>query len=423
MDKFMDRPWFLRITALILALSLFVTVKGEEDKSASNTFGDTVDIIRDVPLEVYYDNENLVVTGLPESVNVTVEGPPNIVQSLKIMRDFTVKADLRSLPMGSHKVEIQTENISDKLQVKLDPATVDVVIEEKITQSFKVDPEFNERLLAEDFHVVNMGVEPAAIEVTGAKSVIDSISFVKVSVTKDNGINKSFEQKARVRVLDRDLNKLNVTIEPEEVTVKVDIEENSKEVPIVVKQKGVAPDDISIDSVFSETKFITLYGPKKVLDSIENFNVDVDVTDVKKSGSINVELAKPKGVSKLSTDKIKVNIVASNRTGEEPPPEEEADITDDEVSKQYKGVPVIVKGLDESFKSHFQKPADGLIDITVTGRKEILDSLDISDFSLIVDASGTEEEGEHVYSVSLEAPAGIAYVLSDQEVTLKVELA
>ena len=43
----------------------------------------------------------------------------------------------------------------------IDPATIDVLIEEKITQTFRVDPELNERLLAEDFHVVNMEVDPS----------------------------------------------------------------------------------------------------------------------------------------------------------------------------------------------------------------------------------------------------------------------
>ena len=47
---------------------------------------------------------------------------------------------------------------------------------------------------------------PSTIEVTGAKSVIESISFVKASITGDKEINKSFEQQARVRVLDKDLN-------------------------------------------------------------------------------------------------------------------------------------------------------------------------------------------------------------------------
>ena len=89
--------------------------------------------------------------------------------------------------------------------------------------------------LLKTFNVVKIDVDPATIEVTGAKSVIESISFVKATVTGDKEINKSFEQQARVRVLDKDLNKLNVTIVPEQVTVKVEIAEYNKEVPIVLK--------------------------------------------------------------------------------------------------------------------------------------------------------------------------------------------
>ena len=232
----MNSPWFLRLTALFLAIILFFTVQAEE-KKGSKAGGDTRDVIRDLPVQVYYDNENLVVTGVPETVNMTIEGPANIVQTTKLLKDFTLRVDLSSLPMGRHTVEIQSENISDKLKVRFDPATIEVVIEEKITQTFRVDPELNERLLAEEFNVVKIDVVPATIEVTGAKSVIEAISFVKASITGDKEINKSFEQQARVRVLDKDLTKLNVTIVPEQVTVKVEISEYSKEVPIVLKSR------------------------------------------------------------------------------------------------------------------------------------------------------------------------------------------
>ena len=145
-----------------------------------------LDIIRDIPVEVIYDNENLVVTGVPETVNITVEGPTNLVQTTKLLKDFTLWVDLRTFDDWVNIMsEFKDENISDKLEVRIDPSSIDVVIEEKITQSFRVDPEFNERLLAEDFYVADMEVEPSTIEVTGAKSVIEAISFVKATVTAD----------------------------------------------------------------------------------------------------------------------------------------------------------------------------------------------------------------------------------------------
>ncbi|MBO1912938.1 hypothetical protein J4G37_50050, partial [Microvirga sp. 3-52] len=142
-------------TALFLAVILFYSVQTDEGEQNGNKVGDHLDTIRDVPVQVYYDNENLVVTGVPETVNVTIEGPVNLVQTTKMLKDFTLIVDLRELTMGRHQVRIQPENISEKLQVRIDPAMVNVLIEEKITETFKVEPEFNTRLLAEDFHVAN----------------------------------------------------------------------------------------------------------------------------------------------------------------------------------------------------------------------------------------------------------------------------
>ena len=139
----------------------------------------------------------------------------------------------------------------------------------------------NERLLAKDFHVVKIDVVPATIEVTGAKSVIESISFVKASVTADKEINKSFEQQARVRVLDKDLTKLNVTIVPEQVSVNVEIAEYSKEVPIALKLRGAPVAGVTVDSIVTDNKTIVLFGPRNELDQIKEFSVDIDVSKVR----------------------------------------------------------------------------------------------------------------------------------------------
>lgn len=427
MDNLMDRPWFLRITALALAIILFFSVQAEEDKkTGSSPIGDSQDILRDVPVEVYFDNENLVVTGVPKTVNMSIDGPSNLVQSTKLLKDFTLKVDLTDLRLGRHTVKIQAENVSDKLNVRLDPASVDVVIEEKISKTFPVEPEFNERLLAEGYLAVKKEVKPSTIEVTGAKSVVESINFVKVSATGDSGINKSFEQKARVRVLDRDLNKLNVTIEPEEVTVSVEVKENSKEVPIVLRERGVPGENIVIDSVFTDTKMVTLFGPQKTLETIDEIRVDVDISKMKESGTVEVNLPKPKGVSKLSEEKIKVNVSVKVLDGEDPPPDVSMEPTTDvekDVTKEFKNIPVAVKGLDEKYSSTFLKPVNGVVDVTVTAKEEVIKSLNNSDFDISIDASGTDQEGEHSYPLSVVGPDDIAWKLSENEVTLEIRLA
>lgn len=423
MDKFMDNPWFLRFIALGLAIVLFFTVKAEEGNSPGNSVVNTMDILRDIPVEVYYDNENLVVTGAPEKVTMTIEGPTNLVQTTKLLKDFSLILDLRDLPMGKHTVRIQHENISEKLDVRLDPATVEVEIEEKITKQFKVDPEFNERLLAEDFTVVRKEVEPAYIDVTGPKSVIESIEFVKVSATGEPGIRESFEQRARVRVLDRDLNKLNVTIDPEEVVVKVEIEEYYKDLPVVLNERGTPQENVVINELSTRDDTIRLYGPRKVLDEMQQFTVDVDISAVKGTETLDLALERPKGVSKMSLDKLKVRVEATV-TPTENVEQDEANVPQDQVpateTKNFNKVPIVVRGLDEQFTSTIKQPRDGTVMLTVTANEQIMQGLKASDFTVYVDASNMKDIGEQTLPLAVEGPANIQWKLSDSEVIMDI---
>ncbi|MHA6259240.1 CdaR family protein [Sporosarcina sp. CAU 1771] len=428
MDKLMDSPWFLRFIALFLAVILFISIKAEEGKVNGTTPGDQLEMIRDIPVAIFYDNENLVVSGVPETVNMTIEGPTNIVQTTLLLKDFSLFVDLNTLTMGSHTIEIQHENLSPKLNVRFDPATIDIVIEEKITQSFRVDAELNDRLLAEDFHVVKMEVEPSTVEITGAKSVIESISFVKVTATSEEGLNKSFEQKARVRVLDKDLNKLGVVISPEEVTVKVDVAEYAKEVPVVLKTRGVPPLGVGIDSLTPVETKITLTGPRKVLEDIDEFIVEVDVSKVTDSTTIDIELKKPGNVSSISFDKIKVKIEATVSEVEEEDEEEVAfsDLSDEETqtigTKTFNNTQIIIQGLNNKYKSTFLKPVSGLVTLTIKAEPDRIDALESSDFSVYINAERTTETGEQVFTVSVDGPEEVSWLLSEDEVTVQIEL-
>ena len=62
MDKIFESYWALRITALILAFALFFYAKADMDTNRDTKASTQTDIIYDVPLEVYYDDTNLIVT-------------------------------------------------------------------------------------------------------------------------------------------------------------------------------------------------------------------------------------------------------------------------------------------------------------------------------------------------------------------------
>lgn len=429
MDKLIDSPWFLRLTALFLAILLVYTVQVDEKEKNKNTSSEEVEIIRDIPIEVYYDDENLIVTGVPKMVNVKIEGPANIVQTTKLFKDFSLFVDLRTSTMGEHEVSIEHENLSDKLQVRIDPSTIHVNIEEKITETFRVDPEFNERLLAEGYNIAGMEVTPRTIEVTGAKSIVESINFVKATVSTDADVKKSFAQEARVRVLDRDLNKLDIEMTPETVQVKVDIQENSKEVPIVINEVGTPPDGVKINSITPEKERITLSGSKRVLSDLEQYVVDVDVSSIKKSDTIELKLQNPKDVFNLSFTTLKVKVDVDNGIDEDEDDEktdEKEDVADnqgnEESSSRIEGISIAVNGLDPKYKGTITNPINGSITLVVSATKGQMSELTEADFSVMIDASAVQEEGEHVYPILVKGPPQVKWTLSAEEAMLKVEL-
>ena len=310
MDKLFDSNWALRITALIIALALFFYVKTELDSSRVTTSADEVAVLTDIPLEVYYDDENLIVTGLPETVNMTISGPDKIVLRTELAKDFSVFVELNELMIGEHRVEVQHENISEKLEVKLDPQWVNISIEERVTQEFKVDPEMNNRLLAEGYEVASKVASPSTVLITGARSVLKSISYVKATVTGESGIKDSFEQEANVKVLNADLNRLDVQVEPAVVKVSVEVREYSKELPIRFVEKGSVAEGIEILDLRPLEATVKVFGKKSAVDELSEIVLEFDVAQINDSGEFEGKLILPEGLrAEPATVKVKADVL------------------------------------------------------------------------------------------------------------------
>lgn len=320
MDKLFDSYWSLRIIAFVLALALFFYVKIEIDSGRETNPSTDAVVLYNVPLEVYYDDETLLVTGLPETVDVAISGSTQLIVQTKTTKDYKVFVDLNSLMIGEHHVPIQYEGFSDKLNVSIEPSSVSIVIEERVTKEFKVDPEMSNRLLEEDYVVKDMTATPATVKVTGAKSIMESISYVKATVAGEQGISESFEQNANVKVLNADLNRLDVIVQPEKVKVNVEIEQYSREIPITIKQTGQLKEGISLDKVYAEPSKVKVYGKKALIDELKEIVVEFDVSDLKKSGSHEVKLSLPEGL----TTKAEAITIHTEVSGEPVTPEEDA---------------------------------------------------------------------------------------------------
>ncbi|WP_226679370.1 CdaR family protein [Mesobacillus jeotgali] len=405
MDKWMDNPWFIKVVALVLAVLLFGSVpKNDPDKPGDvNVPSDEkVETVEDVPVKRVYDTDTLVVSGVPETVTVTLQGPKNLVQQAKTLRNFEVFVDLTEAELGNQRVPITIKDVSDRLTVTIEPGYANVSIQEKVTKEFRVEAEFSGNIVEEGYIAEKPEVKPNKVQITGAKDVVDKITFVKATVNSSGKISETITREASVLALDKDMNKLNVVVEPQVVEVTIPIKSSSKKVPIDIVRKGTPPSGVTIDSITLETKEAEIIADPGVLEEFDNVRVEVDVSKIDEDTEITLPVIIGEGIVKVSPETVKV-VVKVTKASE----------------KSISNVPIEIDGMGEDFEVNFLDPANGQTNLTVSGPSDIVSALSSDDFKILIDVSELDE-GNHEVDMKVKAPQNITWKLAKEKANISV---
>ncbi|MFJ7941244.1 YbbR-like domain-containing protein [Peribacillus sp. NPDC096622] len=453
MDKFTNSAWFMRIVAFALAALLFISInfEMESDKKSlglSTAPEISTETIENVPVEVYYDRENLVVSGVPETVDVTLKGAKSLLINAKNQRDFKVYVDLSdpAISMGDRTVTFKISELNEKLVATIDPEYAEVNVQERVTKEFSVEAEYNSSLLEEGYTAGQPTVSPKTVKITGAKDAIEQISYVKANLEISKGLNETVNSKATVKALDRDLNKLDVTIEPSSVAVSLKVSIPSKTVSIEPKQTGKAKDGIRITSISVDPKEVTLFGSETSLEKIDEINLPVNISKIDGDTELELDLNKPESVQKMSLGKAQVKIrtekVDVDEENVEPVVEEEEPKTDqkqeeqvveekaeaeaeaeaeeDEAaaieSKTFNNIQIVPVGIRDDQDAELESDVTS---ITLLGEADDLKKITKDDINLTVDVSNLDE-GKHDVDLAVTVPEGVEWELDSKTVSVTI---
>ncbi|CBW86599.1 CdaR family protein [Listeria ivanovii] len=431
MDRILNNKWSIRIIALLLAAILFTSVNAsnKDTTSFSTTASSDTEVIENVPVKVYYDKTNLYISGVPETVTVTISGPRSIVQSAKAQQDFTVYADLKNASIGTQEVKLQVKDISDRLKVKVDPASVNVNVQEKVTKKFSVDVELSKSVIADGYQAGTPVIDPKKVSITGAKDTIKQIAYVKATLEDDGKHKSEFTDKATVSVFDSNLNKLDVEVSPQEIEVTVPVEKVGKSVPVKIKQEGTPESDIEISSMTPDKSEVVVVGDDAVLDKIKEIEIPIDVTKIKADTVKEVTVPVPNGAKSVQPTTIEVKIKTikkSEANSESNTSEDKKDTdsnktatddsgdsdTDSKVSKSFSNMQVYMSGLKNTLDAQMITPANGKVSVTITGEKKTVDRIAVKDLSVIANLS-KGKAGELRVPLELNGlPDNVAYVIN-----------
>lgn len=412
LNEFTDNRIFMKLVALVLALLLFGSVYDPNlGKNDVNVPGDEEKVtITDIPVKSYYDTDNLIVTGVPETVEVTLDGPTPNLQQAKTQKDFEVFVDLTDASVGKQRVRLQIRDLSDKLSATINPVYVEVNVQEKVTKEFSVDVEFDEKMVAEDFEAGTPVVEPNKVKITAGKDVMEQITYVKANVNVDEPVDKTINASAPITVLDKDLNKLNVLLEKETVKVSIPVKRSSKTVPIAIVEMGTPPTGVTIESITLDTNQASIKGSEDVLNKTENVRVEVDVSTIMKDTELTLPVIFSDGITESNPKTVKAAIRVTVDT-------EETAKVGETGTKVFSNLPINFSGLSDKYNIAIRSPSSGKTTLTVTGTNDDLAKIKDTDFQLSINV-GDLNEGEHEVPLNIKGPNNVSWTAAVESVSI-----
>ncbi|MGO3914300.1 CdaR family protein [Enterococcus viikkiensis] len=271
------------LISLVFSLILFFNVNSQNFSRLISSETNYEEAIQNVPINVLYDSDEYFVHGFSSNVSVKLSGANRIQLNKEIdpdTRDFSVVADLTKLSAGTHEVRLKTKNLASSLFATIEPETISVTIEKRVTKQFNVSPVLSSTTSNNGLKIGEMSVEPAKVEITTGESTMKEIDRVVASVDTSKLSADQESAQARIQALNSSGEALPIQSDPQNVTVSFEIQTPSKEVLLYPIQEGQLPaavESVKID--LSRTK-ATITGLQSAIDQIDSIGVPVDVSQI-----------------------------------------------------------------------------------------------------------------------------------------------
>ena len=307
----LESKWGLRLIALALAVFFFL--------SANNVFGNmfnadkfsqkTTETLQDVPVEVKYNSNKLYASKVPETGDVEISGPQSQILKAENGQNIKVTLDLNSEKSGRHTTQFKVHGLNKDIDYDVKPKEATVNLEEKVTKNLKVEPDVSSNDVDADYKVSEQSVSPDTVKVTGGQDQIDKIAYLKATYKNNSKISKDTTDVAKITAFDRNLNKLDVSIQPEEVNLSAKVEPYSKKVKIKTKTTGSLANGKEIDDIELSDKEVEVFGNRKELEDVDEIKGEIDLDNISETTDKSVQLDVPDEVSKVEPNDTTAKVI------------------------------------------------------------------------------------------------------------------
>ena len=384
LEKALSKKSSMIILSLVLAVIVFVII----DRQNTTLLEKNAEVLYDIPLSATYNDEEYVVEGLPETVDITLIGTKANLYLAKQLPTQDVNVDLSDLKPGVHKVNLKYKQSITSVEYKLDPSEVTVVVSSKKSETRSVESDIvNLNKLDSKLAINNTKLDTDEVIIKGTEDSLAKVSTIKALIN----VSDMVDPKAGTNTLkdipliayDENGSKVDVEMVPSKVTATIEIESPSKTVPLEIEPTGNVIFGKAIKNITSSVQKVTIYGNSKVLDNTNSIKVKIDVNNLKSNKDYTVTIKKPAGIREISEKVVTAKVEL-----------------DDEVTTELSGVKLGVVNLGSNYTA--QATSENATEVTVIlkGVESIIKNITPSDVEAYVDLEGLGA-GDHEVEIKV----------------------
>ncbi|MDO4962871.1 MAG: CdaR family protein [bacterium] len=375
-ESWLSKQTTLLFLSLFLAIVIFIVV----DQKIINFSNQSAEVFKDQPVNIVYNEEQYVVEGLPDTVDVTLVGSKANLYIAKQSSNNGVTVDLTGLTEGTHKVNIKYEHGNSNIEYSVNPSVATVIIYKKVsdTRSLSYDI-INGNKLDKTLVVNNVKLSTDEITIRGAEYKLNKVASVKALIDVSNITNKNAGTQTLndviLKAYDNDGNVVDVEFVPEKVDAEIDLTSPSKKVSLNFVPVGELATGKAIGGYTFSQNDVTIYGDSETLGKIDNLDVRVKLDNLTSNTSFKAEITKPNGVKSMSVNYVTVDLT----------------ITDSSSEPIKFSIPLTGINVEEGLTAQPSDKDNGFITVEVQGASSVLSLIDESDITAYVDLAGLGE--------------------------------
>jgi YbbR domain-containing protein len=307
MKDFLRSNLFYRLSSVVLAIFLMFYVHSLENPNSEKTF---------YSINIAFNNQpsDLILSGEPKTVDIRIKGTRNLVNNTS-SKDIKAWVDLAEAKAGKSVYKVQYSMPEGVEIAWIKPGTMELYLDEigsktvalKYTTANAVESGFG------NFEPV---VEPAQVQVSGPKLLLEKISHAVVNIDL-TGLKTNFEGELPIQLVDQDGNPVQdamISLSQDKAKVQVAVTENmsSKSVPVRPALSGEIQKNWMVSSVEVVPTAVRITGSFDIIKDIEYLTTQpLDLTQLTESFSGKLALVVPEGVGVLDGTEVQVNVTVT----------------------------------------------------------------------------------------------------------------